>query len=178
MTNTRRDLLVTIAASSAALAAEKPHAHSHEADQAPATPAAPYTPKIFSPAELATIGALTEVILPRTETPGALDAKCHELIDEMLATRPAQQQIWKKGLAEVDALAKRLHQAAYTSLNPEQQVAVMVELSNKSDFFKALKDATIDTYYSTKQGLMTELGWNANLPLPEFKGCTHPEHQS
>ena len=53
----------------------------------------------------------------------------------------------------------------------------MTELAAKSAFFKTLKDATIDAYYSTKEGLVNELGWDAAKPMMEFKGCTHPEHQ-
>ena len=46
---------------------------------------------------------------------------------------------------------------------------------NPAELFR--QDATIDAYYSTKEGLVTELGWDAAKPLIEFKGCTHPEHQ-
>ena len=46
------------------------------------------------------------------------------------------------------------------------------------EFFTLLKGATVDAYYSTQEGLKTELGWNANTFLSEFKGCTHKEHQS
>ena len=44
-------------------------------------------------------------------------------------------------------------------------------------WFRLLKDTTIDQYYGTREGLQKELGWDANTYLPEFKGCTHPEHQ-
>jgi len=44
-------------------------------------------------------------------------------------------------------------------------------------FFAVLKGAAVDAYYSTREGLNMELGWNANTFLPEFKGCTHKEHQ-
>jgi hypothetical protein len=40
-----------------------------------------------------------------------------------------------------------------------------------------IKDLTIDGYYSSLEGLVGELGWKGNTYLPEFKGCTHPEHQ-
>ena len=42
--------------------------------------------------------------------------------------------------------------------------------------FKRLRDTTIEQYYNTREGLQTELGWNANTYVAEFKGCTHPEH--
>jgi hypothetical protein len=48
---------------------------------------------------------------------------------------------------------------------------------DRTEHFRVLKDATIDAYYSTRDGLQQELGWNANTYLPEWKGCTHEEHR-
>ncbi len=42
--------------------------------------------------------------------------------------------------------------------------------------FKLLKDMTVDYYYSTEAGLVTELGYKGNTYLSDFPGCTHPEH--
>jgi hypothetical protein len=36
----------------------------------------------------------------------------------------------------------------------------------------------VDGYYSSKERQADELGWHGNTFLTEFKGCTHPEHQS
>lgn len=170
--NSRREVLIGIAASSALAAQE--HQHTEEAG----TKKVAYTPKVFSPADLETVAALCETIIPKTKTPGARDTGCHLIVDEVLSTRKAQQLIWRKGLVEVNALAKKAHGKAYAGLNSEKQAMVMTTLSEKSKFFQVIKDATIDAYYSTKEGLMVELGWNANTFLSEFKGCTHPEHQS
>ena len=49
--------------------------------------------------------------------------------------------------------------------------------SDAGRFFRLLKDLTIDGYYSSRAGLVEELGWHGNTFLSEFKGCTHPEHQ-
>jgi hypothetical protein len=70
----------------------------------------------------------------------------------------------------------------FLSLTPDQQVAILTPVSVETSspggkFFKLAKDVTIDAYYSTREGLLTELGWHGNTFLKEFKGCTHPEHQ-
>ena len=43
--------------------------------------AAPYKPKFFSKAELDTVRVLVELIIPRTDTPGAADAGVDRIID-------------------------------------------------------------------------------------------------
>ena len=179
MHNSRRDILVSIAGAGALAAADnKPHGHSHDDDQAATgTATVVYAPKVFTADELKTIAALCETIIPRTKTPGALDAKVHEIIDTNLFTRKTQVPAWRKGLTEVGALSKKLYKQQYAELSLSDQAAVMTELAAKSPFFKILKDATIDAYYSTKEGLVTELGWDAAKPMMEFKGCIHPEHQ-
>jgi hypothetical protein len=44
-------------------------------------------------------------------------------------------------------------------------------------FFKAIKEATIDGFYTSKIGI-EELGYQGNTVLDEFPGCTHPEHHA
>lgn len=179
MKNSRRDILIGIAGAGALSAADsKPHVHSHDEDQAAPGAAAPeYAPKVFAAAELKTVGALCETVIPRTKTPGAFDAKVHQIVDTNLFTRKAEIPAWRKGLAEVSTLSRKLYKQEYSDLDLGDQAAVMTELAARSTFFKTLKDATIDAYYSTKEGLVSELGWDAAKPVLEFKGCTHPEHQ-
>jgi len=169
--NSRRDVLIGIAASGALAAQE--HQHAGE----PTGKNIAYVATVFKEADLETVAALCETILPKTKTAGARDTGCHLIVDEVLSTRKAQQAIWRKGLVEVNGMAKKAHGKTYAELTAEQQAMVMTTLSEQSKFFQVVKDATIDAYYSTKEGLMSELGWNANTFLSEFKGCTHPEHQ-
>jgi hypothetical protein len=178
MSNSRREVLIGIAGVAAAAEAGGQHNHQHSQSEAAGGPAGAYKPKAFSAGELRTVGALAETIIPKTQTAGALEAKVHEIIDETLAGKVSAIAAWRKGLKEVDALARKMHRKAYADLNDDQQAAAMTELAAKSKFFETLKNATVDAYYSTKEGLQAELGWQGAVPLPEFKGCTHKEHQS
>ena len=101
--------------------------------------------------------------------PGAADAKVQWHIDRVMSARAAEEIAgFRRGLASVAEAAKL--GKSYT--------AILTELSAaKSTFFKQLKDMTIDGYYSSKEGLATELGWHGYAALPEFKGCTHDEHK-
>ena len=66
-----------------------------------------------------------------------------------------------------------------------QQVELLTEISAATSsspqtpldkFFKATKDATIRGYYTSEIGIHKELQYKGNQFLPEFVGCTHPEH--
>jgi hypothetical protein len=106
------------------------------------------------------------MIIPRSDTPGAKDAGAHLIIDSMLAGQRTHAAAFRKGLAPFVKLdnAKRLERL--TALH-----------QSKDEFFRTLKDMTVDAYYSTREGLVTELGWSGYTAMAEFKGCTHPEHQ-
>lgn len=128
-----------------------------------------YTPRLFSSTELELIRDLADTIIPRTDTPGAADAKVHLHIDRALSTKPA---------AEAAAFRRGLAAAAAAVKSGQATTALLTELSAaKSPFFKQLKDLTIDGYYSSREGLATELGWHGQVAVSEFKGCTHKEHQ-
>jgi len=111
-------------------AAEQHAAHYH----APAAAAAgPWTPKVLSPAQNEAVIALAEIIIPKTETPGATDARVNEFIDGVLAE--ASEDNRKKfldGLAWLDTHTTEAHGAPFTKLTHEQQVAVLTALSQLS----------------------------------------------
>lgn len=175
----RRDALVTIAAAAAATPAagqqqrqQKDIQHKHEG-MVNIKPPAVYRPKFFTDEEFETLAVLVDLIIPRTDTPGARDARAHHIIDS--SVRPPQQTAWREGL-------KWIAGQRFTTLSQDGQIAILQKASTEKDtvgsrFFRLLKNATIDAYYSTREGLVQELGWNFNTFLPEFKGCTHPEHQ-
>ena len=162
----RRSTLKTLAGGSALLPVLGQH--QHEASSGGKLP--PYTAKVFSAAELALLGELTGIIIPRTDTPGAADAGVPLLMDGTASRNTGFAAAWKKALGWLaaqsdkgEALVKRISQEKGTE---------------GARVFKLLKDSTIDHYYATQAGLQKELGWNANTYLSEFKGCTHPEHQA
>ena len=175
----RRDALTTIAAAALAVPAaaqeqrqQKDPQHKHEG-MVNIKPPAVYKPRFFSKEEFETVAVLVDLIIPRTDTPGARDANVHRIIDG--SVRPRERAAWREGL-------KWLSAQRFTSLSQDGQIALLTKVSQEKNtpgghFFRLLKGATVDAYYSTKEGLVTELGWNANTFLPEFKGCTHPEHQ-
>jgi hypothetical protein len=171
---TRREALIAIAAATPSLSPAL-NAQQHQHSEAPLPPASAYKPQTLTPAEMDFAAKVSEIIIPRTATPGAIDAGVPEFIDRRLTASPQLAAAFRHGM--------RLLGADFTRLPAERQVAILTEISgapetDRGRFFRLLKEMTIDGYYSSRAGLVQELGWHGNTFVAEFKGCTHPEHQS
>lgn len=170
MKKSRRDLLKASGAAAVALPILQGQQHAHHAPDTPA--AAVYKPKWATPAEMKLIADLADLIIPRTDTPGAADAKVQEYIDSMLASDKKRKADFRLGLATfapLDAKGRAARLKTISASKPD---------TPEGRFFTSLKDLTIDGYYQSREGLTQELGWHGNTYLAEFKGCTHKEHQS
>ncbi|HKX28340.1 MAG TPA: gluconate 2-dehydrogenase subunit 3 family protein [Blastocatellia bacterium] len=164
------------------------HAGHGQAEAKSAGKKTAFKPKFFKPEQLALVGTISELIIPTDDnSPGAKAAEVPEFIDLMLSESPEEtKKLWTDGLAAVDKLSQDRHQVAFNKATAEQQVAILKEISKnemkpqslEERFFKAIKNLTIDGYYTSKIGIHQELKYKGNTYLKEFKGCTHPEHQS
>jgi len=110
--------------------------------------------KVFSADEGKRVAELVDLIIPRTDTPGASDAHVPEFIDRKLSLDPELKDRFLAGLRAFDRV-----------------------LTEENAFCRLLKGLTVDGYYTSKEGLTQELGWHGNTFLTEFEGCTHAEHQ-
>ncbi len=129
-----------------------------------------YTPKVLTQAQMESVAKLVDLIVPRSDTPGASDAGVPAFIDRALSRNARSRARFLEGLSQLEA-------KGFFAASVERQTEMLTAMS-KGKFFKLVKDLTIDGYYTSKPGLTVELGWNANTFLSEFKGCTHPEHQA
>jgi gluconate 2-dehydrogenase gamma chain len=184
---TRREALKSIVTAAGASSVALPvldgqQAHQHKSEE-PAQAAIPRKLKFLTGAEFQTVSQVAERIIPRTDTPGAIEVGVPELIDESLDGRPERiQQGFRKGLASLDEASRRRYKSAFAALEESRQNQLLTRLSKDSKteagrFFQVIRDLTIDSYYSTREGLTQELGWHGNTYLPEFAACNHPEHQ-
>ncbi len=170
MTNqpTRRELLVQIAATTAATTAA-----SSALAPLPLRAQEPYQPRNLSAAQYKMLTALVDMILPPSDTPGAAAAGVDRLIDESLADAGASRTALLAGL-------EMLEQAGFDGMEESARVQLLTEYSQadgpRGEFFRALKDTTIDFYYTTEIGLVQELGYQGNTYLREFPGCQDEEH--
>jgi glucoside 3-dehydrogenase (cytochrome c) hitch-hiker subunit len=144
--------------------------------------------KFFTAAEMQTLGSLSETIIPADEhSPGAQAARVNEYIDEIISdANERTKNLWREGIAGVDAMAKSQGGKAFAECTAEQQIALLETISRNEErpvsleekFFVALKRAAVDGYYTSSIGIHQELEYQGNTALAEFKGCTHPEHRS
>jgi hypothetical protein len=166
-----------------ALAREQ--AHAHAAQGAMAAPA--WTPKVLSPRQDQLVVALTELIIPATDTPGAKAALVNRFIDQVLQEAPpAERTSFLQGLAWMDRRSRALFRQDFLAAAGDDQAALLTRLSAAGNpdkeeaagrnFFQAIKSMTISGYYTTEIGLRQELGDSGQLFLPRFPGCDHPEH--
>lgn len=88
-----------------------------------------WTPLLFDEHQNQTVVALTELVIPETDTPGAKAAKVNEYIDLMLHdVDPDKGHDFLKGLGWLDGHAIRLHDAPFVALDSADQNAILESL--------------------------------------------------
>jgi hypothetical protein len=200
------------------------HVHTTLA-QAPA--AGPYVPAFFTPAEYTVISRLTDVIVPPTDTPGAIAAGVPEYVDRVVSVNTEHQPLVRAGLAWLERQARTRFSQEFLSLGEREHIEILQPLSDEVDrrhreaqrgrfrteaqgkavyhvaitdkdlpirsasvpktvpgtdpdlpvqFFRLIKNLTADGYYTSRVGLLQELGYAGNTVLARFPSCTVPEH--
>lgn len=140
--------------------------------------------KIFDGHQNQTVMALSELIIPETNTPGAKAAMVNEFIDTFLTSVPEfKKEEFLEGLRWIDARSRELFKVDFVAAKPEQQNELLTRLSVSHSmedpegvsFFNQIKSFTVFGYYTSKIGLEQELKFEGWI---EYEGCTHPEHQA
>jgi hypothetical protein len=140
--------------------------------------ASAYEPVFLTRDELLLTGVLAELIIPRTDTPGALGVGAHRTIDHLLKTCALgpEQARFKAGLARIDAAAQARDGKRFSALPAARQTALLHALDGGSapfggedqGFFRQLKGWVAFAYYTSEAGATRELAY---LPIPGgFKG--------
>lgn len=135
-------------------------------------------PGLLAPDALALTGVLVELIIPATDTPGALAVGAHHTISHLLhacATSQAQAQ-FMAGLARLDGIARSHGGKGFAAQAPARQAALLHALDagqapfngEDREFFRQLKSYTALAYYTSEAGATRELAY---APVPGgFKG--------
>jgi hypothetical protein len=144
--------------------------------------AATATTKFLTPAELALLDELTEMIIPTDDhSPGARAAKVAPYIDARLAEafEPEIRTRWRDGLKGIDTLAASMHDGkAFMSCTPDQRLATLTRFaehekkpeSADDKFFVELKGWTVNVYYTSDIGMHQEMDYKGNTLQQEYSG--------
>jgi gluconate 2-dehydrogenase gamma chain len=150
------------------------------AAQAPAT--------ALSPAELKTLEAFIDRLIPKDENgPGAVECGAAVYIDRALAgALAAEKATFLEGLTGVDALARSTHNAAFADLTPEVRDELLTSMDNGTaagfpnarPFFNRVRRLTLEGMFSDPYygGNKNFAGWDL-IRYPGPRLAVAPEDQ-
>src|SRR3981081_1156121 len=91
------------------------------------------TPRTLDPHQYATVTAIAELILPRTDTPGATDVCVSEFIDLIVTEwyTPEERTRFLNGLADVDVRTRALFGKNFVESSTSQQAQILTALGEQ-----------------------------------------------
>jgi hypothetical protein len=139
-----------------------------------------------------TVVAMTEQIIPATDTPGAKGARVNEFIDVILTewATPEERAHFLEGLAEIDKQSQQLFGKNFVDAASEQQLTQLRAIDDatlagriarahhgnhveqpdqqmKGEFWEVFKRMTVHGYYTS------EVGFSQELKLQIIPGAQH-----
>lgn len=141
----------------------------------PAISEGPPSVRVFTPVQRAAMSALSDRIIPATDTPGAIAAGVPDFIEKMLAdwALPGDRVPIIAGLDAIEARSLRDHGVSVAKATAEQQDALLTlamnrQLPGADAFFEPVRQLVIAGYYTSEIGMTQEREY---LPVPgEYNG--------
>jgi gluconate 2-dehydrogenase gamma chain len=134
--------------------------------------------KLLTPAQAALVTAVAELIIPRTDTPGATDADVTGFIDLLLAGwyKEEDRDRFLRGLAAIDAEAVALGGKPFAESTRETQIALLTRWDaaesgpeTATAAYKRLKSLTVYGFFTSEIAVR-----EVTKPVifhPAFEGC-------
>jgi gluconate 2-dehydrogenase gamma chain len=139
---------------------------------------ADWTPKYFKGNEAAVITAIADVILPKTDTSGALDASVPAFVDSMMAEvyNAEAQQRFHEGCSEFEAAAKAAgkgfleqDKAAQTATVKQALETALSAEAAQRPFILMVRELTLLGFYTSQVGITENMDYQA-VPTA-YHGC-------
>lgn len=147
-----------------------------------------WKPTFLNEAQNETLIALSDLIIPATDTPGAKEALVNRYLDLVFAGEPVDsQQKFLGSVSYIDSESQRLFGKEFRALTTEDQHDLLQPLAyplrpsfwRKEDrpdpgveHFDRLKAMIAVAYYTSEIG-QRELGWDGSFTHGPFQGCEH-----
>ena len=143
--------------------------------------AGPPSAAVFTAEQRALMTALSERVMPTTDTPGAIAAGVPEFIEKLLAdwAMPEERTPILAGLDAIEARSQADYQVAAAEATPEQQDALLTlamedRLPGGKTFFEAFRQLVITGYFTSEIGITQEREY---LPIPGRYDGAYPYSQ-
>jgi gluconate 2-dehydrogenase gamma chain len=150
-----------------------------------AKPELGFTPSFLTADQAALVAEVSEIIIPKTDTPGAKDVGVPQFIDTLVRDcyKKEDQENFLKGLDEFDKGAKDAYGDAFVDLDAEKQVEYVtkvhsdmiaatkgVDMRDKPrPFMHSMKELTVVGFFTSEPGATQVLQYE---PVPgAYKGC-------
>ena len=148
--------------------------------------------RTLTPHQDATLKALADMIIPRTDTPSASEAGVSEFVDLVLTEwyDPSERAHFLDGLATVDSQSRTLFQKNFIDCSAEQKAKLLTQLGAKmlegavpanrrrsvqrpappkTNFYADFRRLALTAYYTSEAGATQELHYEV---IPEqYQGC-------
>lgn len=157
-------------------------------------------PRTLNPHQEAIVKTMAEMILPRTDTPGAMDVAATEFIDLMLTEwyDDSDRERFLTGLADVDRRSQSLFGKDFVDCQAMQQAEILTALGEKmaaevelppdsrrpmrgargrtdESFYPMLRRLTLTAYYTSEAGATAELQFEV---IPDHYDACAPAQAS
>lgn len=151
--------------------------------------------KFFSGKQRKLVAAIADCIIPRTDTPGAIDAGVPGWIEVLVqdCLTAEDQQVILEGLTQIETASKTQYQSTFAKLTTAQQIELLTTMEKEAKeqvrknraagvaapapFINQIKELTKFCYVNSELGatkafqfLITPGRWDGNMELtPDFK---------
>jgi hypothetical protein len=151
------------------------------AAQAPVISDGPPSAPVFTAAQRALMTALSERVMPTTDTPGAIAAGVPAFIEKLLAdwAMPEDRKPILAGLDAIEARSQADYKVAGAKATPAQQDALLTlamedKLPGGKDFFEKFRQLVLTGYFTSEIGITQEREY---LPVPGRYDGAYPYSQ-
>lgn len=115
-----------------------------------------------------TFSSLIDTLIPKTDTPGALDLKVDVFVLKMVddCHTKKEQQDFMMGIDDLNDLSKKINGNFFSECSLQQRNTILSNLESRKDlpgtllaFYKIIKERTIQGYTTSQYVLTNQLGY-------------------
>ena len=144
-----------------------------------------WQPVFFTEQESVIVSSICELIIPKTETPGAIDLHLPQFVDVMINDcLPDAEKVFRKPFNEFSESVINQYSKSFDKCTLEEQLKIIEDLEEKSksdesgkyEFYQIIKGLTQFGYLSSEYVMKNLLDYQ---PIPvDFIGCIDADSET